>query len=76
MTIELLKRRVIVDTREPPDSAWFSDLPHVRAKLDCGDFSIEGLEHLVGVERTGAGSDRRPARPGSPLPGPFAQPGR
>lgn len=41
----------IVDTREqlPLDLA----LPSRRASLACGDYSVEGLEHLIAVERKG-----------------------
>ena len=46
-----LERRILVDSREQPSSAWFQNHPHVRAKLDAADYSLEGCEHLVGIER-------------------------
>jgi DNA excision repair protein ERCC-4 len=45
--------RVIVDTRE--QRPWtFEDLPQIetrRAKLEAGDYSLEGLENRVAIER-------------------------
>lgn len=42
--------RIIIDTREqtPLD---FGDVETVRAKLDEGDYSLEGLEQYVAIER-------------------------
>lgn len=43
---------LIVDTREPIRLAYkFSGFDVERAKLDTGDYSIKGLEHVVTVER-------------------------
>lgn len=45
--------RIIVDTRE--QRPWtFEDLPHIetrKAKLEAGDYSVEGLERRVAIER-------------------------
>ena len=41
---------IIIDTREQQPFA-FEGLVVKRAKLDSGDYSIEGLEHRVAVER-------------------------
>lgn len=42
----------IVDTREPPHTAWdLSPLQSIRAKLDCGDYSVQGLEDFCTIER-------------------------
>lgn len=44
--------RIIVDTRE--QAPWTFEgqgLELVRAKLEAGDYSIEGLEHRVAIER-------------------------
>ena len=41
---------IIVDTRE--QNAWeFGNHTTSRVKLDTGDYSIEGLEHLLTIER-------------------------
>lgn len=40
--------RIVIDTREK-DECVFAD--SVRKKLDAGDYSIEGLENQVAVER-------------------------
>ena len=41
---------IIVDTRE--QQPWcFDNYATSKRKLDTGDYSIEGLEHLVGIER-------------------------
>lgn len=41
---------IIVDTRE--QNAWeFGNHTTSRHKLDTGDYSIEGLEHLLSIER-------------------------
>lgn len=43
---------IVIDTREPPETAWtFGDLPVVRRKLEAGDYSIEGFENEVAIER-------------------------
>lgn len=41
---------IIVDSREK-DGYTFSKYPFVTKKLDIGDYSIEGLEEIVAVER-------------------------
>lgn len=44
--------KVIVDTRE--QTPWSFDgqgIATIRRKLDAGDYSIEGLEHRVAIER-------------------------
>lgn len=47
---------IVVDTREPPHTAWtFDGLEVVRRKLDAGDYSVVGLEQRVAVERKEAG---------------------
>jgi len=41
---------IIVDTRE--QHPWsFDNYATAKRKLDTGDYSIEGLEHLLGIER-------------------------
>lgn len=41
---------IIVDTRE--QQPWiFDNYSTAKRKLDTGDYSIEGLEHLLGIER-------------------------
>jgi ERCC4-type nuclease len=41
---------IIVDTRE--QQPWvFDNYTTAKRKLDTGDYSIEGLEHLLGIER-------------------------
>jgi ERCC4-type nuclease len=41
---------IIVDTRE--QQPWtFDNYATAKRKLDTGDYSIEGLEHLLGIER-------------------------
>jgi len=41
---------IIVDTRE--QQPWiFNNYTTAKRKLDTGDYSIEGLEHLLGIER-------------------------
>lgn len=42
---------VVVDTREKTPPAIDLHLPTIRASLQTGDYSIQGLEHLVRVER-------------------------
>ena len=41
--------RIVVDTRE--QEPWTFDSPTVRRKLDSGDYSVEGLESSLSVER-------------------------
>ncbi len=41
--------RIIIDTRE--QEAWTFDCPTIRRKLDAGDYSVDGLESAVAVER-------------------------
>lgn len=42
--------RIIVDTRE--QKPWDFELHETtRAKLDVGDYSLEGMEHLICIER-------------------------
>ncbi len=45
--------KIIADTREKQGFWRFieTDAEVVRAKLDTGDYSIEGLEHLLTIER-------------------------
>ncbi len=43
--------KVVVDTREQRPPAVDLLLPIIRAKLQTGDYSVQGLEHLVRVER-------------------------
>jgi ERCC4-type nuclease len=46
----------VVDTREPTHTAYaFDGCAAVRAKLDSGDYSVQGLEHQVAVERKALG---------------------
>lgn len=42
-------RPKIIDTREQVELELSG--PTVRAKLDAGDYSVEGLEHLIALER-------------------------
>jgi len=44
---------IIIDTREKPAYRWLFDDDHpVKVKkLDTGDYSIEGCEHLICLER-------------------------
>jgi DNA excision repair protein ERCC-4 len=41
--------RIVIDTRE--QAPWDFDCPTVRRKLDAGDYSVDGLEDVVAVER-------------------------
>ncbi len=41
--------RIIIDTRE--QEGWEFDCPTVRRKLEAGDYSVDGLDALVAVER-------------------------
>ena len=41
--------RIIIDTRE--QEGWTFDCPTIRRKLDAGDYSVDGLESAVAVER-------------------------
>ena len=41
--------RIVIDTREQAEYGF--DCPTVRRKLDAGDYSVEGLESVVAVER-------------------------
>jgi ERCC4-type nuclease len=41
--------RIVIDTRE--QAPWAFDCPTVRRKLNAGDYSVEGLETIVAVER-------------------------
>jgi len=41
--------RIVIDTRE--QAPWGFDCPTVRRKLDAGDYSVDGLEGAVAVER-------------------------
>ena len=41
--------RIVIDTRE--QAPWGFDCPTVRRKLDAGDYSVDGLEAAVAVER-------------------------
>lgn len=50
MTVTYPKRRIVVDTRE--QNPWAFPLERsMRAKLDQGDYSLEGLEYWVSIER-------------------------
>lgn len=44
---------IVCDSREPEGGGWqpLFSLPTIREKLDTGDYSILGAEHLVSVER-------------------------
>lgn len=44
---------IVIDTREPAGGGWepYFSVPTVRGKLDTGDYSIVGAEHLVAIER-------------------------
>jgi ERCC4-type nuclease len=41
--------RIVIDSRE--QEPWAFDCPTVRRKLEAGDYSVEGLEDTVAVER-------------------------
>ncbi len=41
--------RIVIDTRE--QEPWGFDCPTVRRKLGAGDYSVDGLEAAVAVER-------------------------
>ena len=41
--------RILIDTREQNDYSF--SVPVVRRKLEAGDYSVEGLETRVAVER-------------------------
>jgi len=44
--------RIVVDTREQvPWTFEGQDVELVRAKLNAGDYSIDGLEHRIAIER-------------------------
>ncbi|MBL7132879.1 MAG: ERCC4 domain-containing protein [Phycisphaerae bacterium] len=45
--------RIVIDTRE--QEAWGFDCPTVRRKLPAGDYSVDGLETAVAVERKSLG---------------------
>lgn len=60
LKIEKPKFRIIRDTREQtPWSFRATDycLGHVTAKIDHGDYSIEGLEHLIFLERKASAAE-------------------
>lgn len=44
---------ILIDTREPQEGSWerYFRSPSARQKLDTGDFSLAGCEHLVAIER-------------------------
>jgi DNA excision repair protein ERCC-4 len=42
---------LIQDSREKHGYAHLFQSPHVVAGLDCGDYSVAGLEHLISIER-------------------------
>jgi DNA excision repair protein ERCC-4 len=44
---------IVIDTREPNPSPWQQHFtsPSIRAKLDCGDYSVCGLEEKISIER-------------------------
>lgn len=43
--------RIVVDTREQIPLDFGADVPTVRRKLDSGDYSLEGFDKYVSVER-------------------------
>ena len=45
--------KFIVDTREQ-NPLKFRNIETIRKKLDAGDYSIEGMEHLISIERKSA----------------------
>jgi len=63
MATRLPKNVVIIrDTREKPDQGWMFQDTECKAgkinfsdtelcKLDCGDYSIKGMEHIITIER-------------------------
>jgi len=42
---------VLIDTREKLPFQFGDDVDTVKTKLEVGDYSIKGLEHLVSIER-------------------------
>jgi len=42
---------VLIDTREKLPFQFGDDISTVRIKLEVGDYSLKGLEHLVAIER-------------------------
>ena len=54
-----LERSILVDSREHPGHCWFqqalADGTARRATLKTGDYSLDGLEHLVLIERKALG---------------------
>ena len=42
---------IIVDTREQKPWDFNDNFNTTKAKLDTGDYSIEGLEHILCIER-------------------------
>lgn len=56
MAKEVVKPTVLIDTREQRPLAFAADLFHVkRATLATGDYSIEGLQNVLTVERKSLG---------------------
>jgi ERCC4-type nuclease len=49
MTKSRFDMRIVVDSREQEEYSF--SCPSVRRKLDAGDYSIEGFEHKVAIER-------------------------
>jgi len=41
--------RIVIDTRE--QTPWSFDCPTVRRKLDAGDYSVDGMDDAVAIER-------------------------
>jgi ERCC4-type nuclease len=42
---------IIQDTREKHPWSFASDHPVIKSKLDVGDYSVEGLEYILCIER-------------------------
>lgn len=42
---------VLIDTREKLPFQFGDDIDTVKTKLEVGDYSLKGLEHLVSIER-------------------------
>lgn len=42
---------ILIDDREKAPFRFPAEAPTIRARLDTGDYSIRGLEHLLAIER-------------------------
>lgn len=51
MANKLVFPRMVIDTREQAPLDFGADVLTVRRKLDSGDYSLEGFERMVAVER-------------------------